>query len=713
MAYLDLIFNLALLVALTIVSGFIDRRWPRDTGKGVFLQGLLFGGAAVVGMLRPLDLGSGVIFDGRSVMVSLCALFFGPWTALTAGAMVVICRVILGGAGTLTGVVVTISSAAIGLAARYRFKPFLEPFSVLHLYLFGVAVHLAMIALMFTLPAGLKFLALKQIGLPVILLYPLATVLAGKILSDQVVALQRVESLKKSEEKYRAVFENAGVGIDLVDRQGRFLEVNTALARMLGYTQRELQDFKIGDVTHPDDLDISTRYFNKLISGASFSYRFEKRYLRKDGTTMWSDLSVSPIRDNAGNHWATIGVIRDISLQKQSEEEQDRLQRQLNQAQKMESVGRLAGGVAHDFNNMLGVIMGHAEMALEALGPGDSVSEDLQEIRKAAERSADLVRHLLAFARRQTIAPRVMDLNETIERMLKMLRRLMGENIDLVWKPGSNLWPVKMDPAQVDQIMVNLCVNARDAIAAEGGITIETERATLNDDYSMLHPEVSAGDYVILTVADNGCGMAGEVLDKIFDPFFTTKEVGKGTGLGLPTVYGIVRQNDGFVDVESKPGSGTVFRIYIPRYKGENRAEPIRNPREAIRGGNETVLLVEDDASILSLAGKMLERFGYRVLTAESPADALNIAGKHEDGIDLLVTDVVMPGSNGRDLSEKLLSLYPRLKTIFMSGYTADIIANHGVLEDGVDFVNKPFSMEELAGKVRETLDRKVGPSPD
>lgn len=400
-----------------------------------------------------------------------------------------------------------------------------------------------------------------------------------------------------------------------------------------------------------------------------------------------------------------LGIILDITDRKNAALEQERLQDQLNQVRKMESVGRLAGGIAHDFNNMLGVILGHAELALEKDGPGESLHHDLQQIKDAALHSADITRQLLAFARKQAIAPRRLDLNEAVAGMLKMLRRLIGEDVELNWRPGENLGAVKMDPSQLDQILANLCVNARDAIRDNGKITIETRAAVFDEAYCAVNPGFLPGRYVMLAVSDNGCGMDAETLANLFEPFFTTKRLGQGTGLGLATVYGIVKQNEGFINVYSEPGRGTTFKIYLARHTGG--AEP--PPQKAFAAptalvGQETILLVEDEPAILSLTKTMLERFGYRVLAVATPHAALDQARDHSGEIHLLMTDLIMPEMNGRDLAAELMAARPDIKPLFMSGYTANVIAHHGILDEGVHFIQKPFTMQELASVVREVL---------
>ncbi len=388
-----------------------------------------------------------------------------------------------------------------------------------------------------------------------------------------------------------------------------------------------------------------------------------------------------------------------------AEEEKSKLQAQLHQAQKMESIGRLAGGVAHDYNNMLSVIIGYTQMALEKVDQDSPLAEDLKEIFSAAKRTTDITRQLLTFARKQTIEPRALDLNATIEGMLKMLKRLIGEDVELTWNPQPELWTVKIDPSQIDQMLANLCINARDAITGVGKIHIETGMVTHESKYSTSHEEVAPGDYVFLSIQDNGCGMNRETLDKIFEPFFTTKEIGKGTGLGLSTVYGIVRQHKGFINVMSDPGVGTKFEIYLPRFEGGIDASAHENDGEIQQGHGETILIVEDEKSMLKLVSRILNNLGYVVLAASNPLVALEIACRNQNGtIDLVLTDMIMPGMNGLDLTNKLQALHPNIKCLFMSGYTARVIANQSSLAEGIPIVQKPFSKKELAKKIQKIL---------
>ena len=418
-------------------------------------------------------------------------------------------------------------------------------------------------------------------------------------------------------------------------------------------------------------------------------------------------LTTSAIRDAGGKVIQILEVAQDITERKRAEAEREKLQAQLTQAQKMESIGRLAGGVAHDFNNMLTAIMGNASLALLELPPASPLRENLSEIQKCAQRSAELTRQLLAFARKQTVTPKVLDLNSTVEGMLKLLRRLIGEDIELTWRPAAKLWRVKLDPSQIDQVLANLCVNARDAIASVGHITIETGHAVIDEAASAARVGVVPGDYVLLTVSDNGCGMEKDVMSHLFEPFFTTKPVGQGTGLGLATVFGIVRQNQGFIDVYSEPGHGTSFKIHLPRHVSATTPTPDDALAQSASGGHETILLVEDEPAILRVAQLTLESLGYRVLAANTPRKALRLAEEYTGQIDLLMTDLVMPEMNGRDLAAHLLARLPHLKRLFTSGYTANVIGLHGMLDEGTPFIQKPFLRSELAAKVRGALDEQ------
>lgn len=517
------------------------------------------------------------------------------------------------------------------------------------------------------------------------------------------------EALQRSEALYRLVVENINDIVWTFDLSSMtYTFVSPSLQRILGYDEETMVK-NLDVIFTPETKQHVLKAFGKFIESNAEEdiLVMDAEHRHKDGSLIWMEISASPLKDDLGNIVGFLGTTRDITERRWAEEEKAKLEGQLHQAQKMESVGRLAGGVAHDFNNMLGIIIGHAELAMGQVDPSHPLHVNLEEILKAANHSADLTRQLLAFARKQTIAPKVLDLNATVEGMLKMLRRLIGEDIVLNWQPKADLWPVKVDPSQIDQILANLCVNSRDAIAGVGKMIIETGNRTFDGDYCGAHAGFTPGEYVMMAVSDDGCGIDKKTMANIFEPFFTTKEMGKGTGLGLATVYGIVKQNRGFINVYSEPEQGTTFTIYLSRHKGKaSQMQKAALAEPAVRG-YETILLVEDEPAILELIMLMLEKLGYTVLTAGTPGDSIRLAaGKHAGEIHLLMTDVVMPEMNGKDLAGNLLFLYPHLKRLFMSGYTADVIAHNGIMDEGVSFIQKPFSMKELATKVREALGK-------
>jgi PAS domain S-box-containing protein len=518
---------------------------------------------------------------------------------------------------------------------------------------------------------------------------------------------QTEAALRRSEESLREAQRIANIGSWRADLPEYKLYWSEQMRRIFEIdptnTQPSYQDFL--DVVHPEDRETVNRV-NEDSAKELAPFEIVHRLRMKDGRVKFVQSQGEYIRDSGRQSLHAAGTVQDITRNKLVEEEKVSLEAQLQQAQRMESIGRLAGGVAHDFNNMLGVILGHVELMLPNVAPNSPMLASLEEIRQAATRSTDLTRRLLAFARKQAVAPKVLDLNQAVADMLKMLQRLIGEDIDILWLPTPDLWSIKVDPAQIDQVLANLGVNARDAIADVGKLTIETNNVTFDDDYCSAHPGFLAGDYVRIAMSDNGCGMDKETLGHIFEPFFTTKAIGEGTGLGLAIVYGVVRQNNGFINVYSEIGQGTTFAIYLPRHVGAD-TPPARKddtPETSLRG-QEVILVVEDEPSILELITIMLKRQGYTVLAARTPAEAILLGQHHIDEIDLILSDVVMPEMNGRELAKKLQAIIPDLKRLFMSGYTANIIAHQNVLDEGVSFIEKPFSIKELAAKVRAVLD--------
>jgi PAS domain S-box-containing protein len=515
-----------------------------------------------------------------------------------------------------------------------------------------------------------------------------------KVIQCNIRDITATKRAKAERTRLMTAIEQIGEAIVITDAQGNIQFVNPAFEQMTGYSGEEAigQNSRILKSGEQDEL-FYRNLWATISGGISWSGRLVNK--RKDGTLYTEEATISPVRDPQGQVVNYVAVKRDIS-------DDLKMAAQFHQAQKMEAVGLLAGGVAHDFNNLLTVILGYAELALGNVDPTLPLHADLEEIIKAARRSADITRQLLAFARKQTITPVVLDLNRSVENSLKMLQRLIGENISLTWLPKENLGPVKIDPTQIDQILANLCVNAKDAIADVGKVTIETANAIFDESYCADHAGYAPGEYALLAVSDNGCGMDKETVEQIFEPFFTSKEVGQGTGLGLSTVYGIVTQNHGFINVYSEPGKGTTFRIYLPRDTGQAADLHPVAAAEIPRGHGETILLAEDEPALLELGKRMLERLGYLVLAAGTPAEALRLAEAHVSELHLLITDVVMPEMNGPDLAKRLQALHPGLKILFMSGFTANAIADRGVLNEGTNFIQKPFSMKDLAVKVQQ-----------
>ncbi|MCX5883122.1 MAG: response regulator [Deltaproteobacteria bacterium] len=508
---------------------------------------------------------------------------------------------------------------------------------------------------------------------------------------------QSEEALRESETRLRTLLRTIPDLVWLKDPKGIYLFCNSRFESFFGAKEKDI----IGKTDY-DFVDKKLAGFfrehDKIAMAKGKPINNEEEVTFADGHHETLDTIKTPMYRGDGQLAGVLGIGRNIT-------DRVNLQAQLIQAQKMESVGRLAGGVAHDYNNALSVIIGFTELAMDKIDPAEPLQADLNEVLMAARHATDITRQLLAFARKQTIALEVLDLNENIEAMLKMLRRLIGEDIDLAWLPGTGLWPVKMDPSQIDQILANLCVNARDAIVGVGKVNIETANKVFDSAYCADHVGFIPGEFVLMAISDNGCGMDKEILNNIFEPFFTTKDVGKGTGLGLATVYGIVKQNNGFINVYSEPGKGTTIKIYLPRYEGKAVEIQEESTVEIPSGIGETILVVEDDLSVLKLAHKILDDLGYTVLLATTPGEALGLTEEHAGEIHLLVTDVIMPEMNGHELATRLQSLCPDLKCIFMSGYTRDAISHHGVLDEGVYFVQKPFSKKDLAKTVRKVLD--------
>ena len=519
--------------------------------------------------------------------------------------------------------------------------------------------------------------------------------------------LQSENALKESEERYRMAIESSNDGVAIV-RKDRHIYVNKQFVKMFGFeSMEEVLGQSPYAWIHPDDREKVIEFNRKRQRGEKVPMRYETRGIRKDGEVVY--LEISATRILLHGEYVTFAYLRDITERKRAEEEKAALEEQLRQSQKMEAIGRLGGGIAHDFNNLLTVIKGYSQLSLLDLKESDPLWGNIQEIQKATQRATDLTRQLLAFSRRQILDLKVLDLNILLRDLDKMLRRIIGEDIELVTLLEEKLGRVKIDPGQIEQVIFNLAVNARDAMPSGGKLIIETTNVELDKEYARTHIGVVPGRYVRLSVSDTGFGMSQEISEKVFEPFFTTKDKGKGTGLGLSTVYGIVRQSGGNIWVYSEPGHGTTFKIYLPRVEEELDTLHGRDETDSLPRGTETVLLVEDEPSVRNLAHHLLHQQGYKVLEATNGEEALRVNQEHVgETIHLLLTDVVMPQMGGKELADQLKILRPGIKVLYASGYTDDAIVHHGVLEPGTHFLQKPFSLKTLSHKVREVLDREI-----
>ena len=506
---------------------------------------------------------------------------------------------------------------------------------------------------------------------------------------------QSLETIRRNEEKYHELFENANDFIYTMDLQGILTSINRAGERILGYNREELLGKNLLEMLASDKLEVFLEIVASKLSGQA-AHTYEKQVTTKDERKVTLDISYRLIRDADGNPVGIQGIARDITDRKQ-------LQEQLQQSQKMEAIGRLAGGVAHDFNNHLGIILGYSEMMIEKLGSDHPLNKRAQVIRDTANKAAALTKQLLAFSRRQVFEPRIIDLNAIVSELKKMLQPLIGEDIELVTTLDPTLGKVRVDAAQIDQVLMNLAVNARDAMPEGGRLIIETKNAELDDAYAHAHDAGRTGRYAMLAVSDTGQGMDKETQLHIFEPFFTTKEKGLGTGLGLSMVYGIVKQSGGNIWVYSEPGHGATFKVYLPCVGTDHQVEEVEE-KPSIPKGEGIVLVAEDNPLLLELTCEFLTDSGYTVLAAGNGAEAIEIAKQHSGPIHLLVTDAIMPKMTGRELALQLLNVRPDTKILYVSGYTDDAILRNGMMGAEMEFLQKPFARDQLLRKVRKVL---------
>jgi PAS domain S-box-containing protein len=517
---------------------------------------------------------------------------------------------------------------------------------------------------------------------------------------------QMEEKLSQSERFLNNIIDQNPHPIWISDAKGTLIRINRACCALLNIEEEDViykyNILKDDIVIEQGYLPLVQSVFNEgEIVNFTITYDSSRvEHLDLSGTAnVILEVTISPVKDESDIITNAIVMHRDITKNKI-------LEKQLLQSQKMEAIGQLTGGIAHDFNNMLSVIMGHAELLKSSLPQGDPLLKNVLEIENAALHSRDITRQLLAFSRKQIVAPKTTNLNKSIVKTTKTLAKLIGEHIDLRFYPQQDLWHVRIDPAQVDQILFNLSANARDAMPNGGTLTIKTSHADIDEIYCSFHVECQPGQYVVLSVNDDGVGMDNEMLSHVFEPFYTTKEVGKGTGLGLATVYGITRQNGGFITAYSEPGKGSTFNVHIPRLMDEVQEEEVVE-KSLLEFHPATVLLVEDDDMVRRMTAEILKRIGYSVVLAEDSTEALTVFEKETSSIDLLITDVIMPQMSGAELVSKIKKIKPELKVLFMSGYAEDVILRQGVLKEGIHFVQKPFSMNDFARKVRDAIEDK------
>ncbi|MCF7797090.1 MAG: PAS domain S-box protein [Lentisphaeria bacterium] len=828
--FIGLINNVALLLALALLFDIISFKSRKESLRVQIIVGLGISLIGIAVMFGHWELRPGVIFDTRSILLSITGVYFGLIPTAIAAVVTTLLRIAQGGGGVYMGVGVIISSAAMGLLLRYAHRGKVENIQWHEILLLGIAVHVVMLSLTIILPAHLRLITFKNIALPVIILYPLGTVLLGKLLhlslkrnrietqlraSEQqlqesqrvaglgsyvldicsgkwvsseildsifgidadypktvagwealiypedkammmhhlqqevvgqrgrfdkeyrivkhstgqmrwvhglgvleldevgeplkmkgtiqdITARKEIElALQQSEEKFREIFSNANDAIFIHTilpdgRAGKYIEVNEVACRRLGYSRDELLQLGPADIRAPEFAAITDDLLQEMIQKERYST--ELVHQTKTGETFPVEVNTH-VFDLAGEK-VVLAVARDISRRRQMEEE-------FRQAQKMESIGRLAGGIAHDFNNLLTVINGYTSILSEELSDVTSAKTMLENVLKAGERAARLTNQLLAFSRKQILNPEVLNLNTLVEETRNMLQRIISESIILKTRLDSDLSTINADRGQIEQVIINLVVNAGDAMPNGGTLTLETRNVTLGEDYRESHPEVIPGNYVLFALTDTGVGMSPETQEHIFEPFYTTKEKGKGTGLGLATVHGIIRQSGGFIWVYSELGKGSIFKIYLPVADAEARIRDSSPTPQRSLSGSETVLVAEDEIFVRHLARDVLMNHGYSVLEASNGESAVALYREQGDSINLILTDVVMPHMSGKQLVDNIRKMGHKTPVIYMSGYTENAIVHHGVLEENVDFIQKPFGPNQLLEMVRRVLDRR------
>jgi PAS domain S-box-containing protein len=707
--YLSLIQNAALLVALSTLYGLLARaRTGTEDQRFRVLSGLLFGAVAVAGMFLPYRYAPGIIYDGRSVIMAAAGLFGGGTGSAVAVIVAGAYRAYLGGQGVWAGLATIILCAAVGLAFRRLAKNQPERLGIVRLYALGVSAHVVMLLCqLLLLPWSVSLHVFRSVWLPVMLIFPVATVFVGLLLGNEEGRIQLTERLRETSERLNELGSHLEEVVWTASADGSVItSINEAFSAIYGMSPGRLE--KASDLwlrmTHPDDVPVAQSSERDL---HDFGHsQADYRIVRQDGEVRWVRDRKSVIRDGKGRVIAMGGLIADVTASVKAQEALRASEEQLRQSQKMEAIGQLAGGIAHDFNNLLTAIIGYSDLIL-ALGDSlaAGVRDDVMEIRRAAERASGLTRQILAFSRRQALQPSRVKLETIIDDLEQLLRRTLGETIELVVERVPDLGYAQIDVHQFEQVVMNLAVNARDAMPMGGRLTLKTANAFLTPEFCQGRPDVEPGPYVVLTDTDTGVGMDDTTKSRACEPFFTTKPVGEGTGLGLSTVYGIVRQSGGAMDIESTLGEGTSIKIYLPAVQAPAAESPLSDHVSPAGFGGHTVLVVEDEEPLRRLIARVLESEGHEALLAEDSGQALKIVEEHPRPIGLLITDIVLPGGmRGDELAAVLTASYPGLPVLLISGYAHDAAEPAGSAGARVEYLAKPFSPQTLVDTVARML---------
>ncbi len=693
----QLLNNVTLLVTLIVGMQVLSRHLSGQALPYKILSGIIFGLVSIISMLTPIAFETGVILDARSIVISLAGMFCGPLAASIAAIISGAFRIYLGGAGVPLGLSLILMGYTLGVVLYYlrqKDEKWIKPF---WLILFNAILYFLMIAQSYFLPieAGIF---VRELAPVIMVLYPLGFLVLAQVFLEGEKRIQAELALEESEQSYKNLFEeHAAVKLIIDPKTGKIVDANHAASAYYGWQRDELQQMFIHDINTLSSEEVE-REMEKVINQEKIFYEFKHRHA--DGSI--HDVKVfSSIVFLRGKEYLH-SIVHDCTKEKV-------LEKQLLQAQKMEAVGHLAGGIAHDFNNILQTMMGYSQLLLRDFQGNEVKRGYLQLVCESSERAAKLTRQLLTFSRQQVAQPKIINLNLVVENFLTMLERVIGEHIELEWIPEKKLISVFADAGMIEQVLLNLCLNARDAMPVGGKLTIVTSNVKLDSAYCETHIWATPGQYVLLSISDTGCGMNKETLDRLFEPFFTTKEPGKGTGLGLATVYGIMKQHDGFINVYSEPGNGTLFNAYIPAKVEESEPQvKVIDTEDEYVNGTETILLAEDNEMVQTLAVRILESAGYTILVAGDGEEAISIFNENRDKIDLLLFDVVMPKMNGHIAYAEIKKIATDIPVILSSGYSESAINSNFTVHQEINLLQKPYTPKALLKAVRNAIDNPV-----